>query len=220
MRILGLNVSPNGKRSQTKRLVDAVLAGAAERGAATEYVDLTKLRIEYCIGCRKCFDTGACFHKDDYQALLDKMLASDGLVWGSPNHSFCVRAQMKALIDRMADVIHCQSFAGKYCCAVATGGRDDKVITAYLRTNFLDFGAWVTGTAGAVVTQGPAAVDRAEVTARALGLALVDDIASRRPYFDQQQDIDRNRREFQDKIKANRDAWRHQYAYWEALGWP
>lgn len=219
MKVLGVNVSPNGKKSQTLRLVNAVLEGARSRGAETEYVDLNKLKIEYCIGCRKCFDTGKCVFKDDYDALLDKMLSSDGMVWGSPNYSFCVRAPMKTLIDRMADVIHLQSFAGKYCCAVATGGRDDKVITQYLKTNFMDFGAYVTGTAGAVVTRGPQAVDQAERTALSLGQALVDDIVAGRVHFDQRQEIDRNRLEFQEKIKANKNAWRNQYAYWEAKGW-
>jgi multimeric flavodoxin WrbA len=37
-----------------------------------------------------------CFFEDDYQALLDRMLAADGMVWGSPNYSFAVKAQMKA----------------------------------------------------------------------------------------------------------------------------
>ena len=127
MRILGLNSSPNGKKSQTRRLVQAVLSGAAEKGAQTEYVDLRKLKIEYCIGCRKCFATGKCGFEDDYAPLFEKMLAADGMVWGSPNYSFCVNAPMKALIDRMADVIHCQYFDGKYCAAVCTAGRDHAV---------------------------------------------------------------------------------------------
>ncbi|MEF3695902.1 flavodoxin family protein [Desulfolutivibrio sp.] len=220
MKILGICASPNGKKSQTRRLVQGVLDGAASCGAEVEFVDLCRLKIEFCIGCRKCFDTGSCFFKDDYQGLLDKMLAADGMVWGSPNYSFCVRAQMKALIDRMADVIHLQSFDGKYCCAAATGGRDDTVITRYLSMNFLDFGAYVTGTVGAVVTQGPQAVDAAEQTALALGKALYADIRDKRSFFDQRKDIEKNRHEFQAKIRAAKDVWRNQYAYWEARGWP
>jgi len=90
---------------------------------------------------------------------------------------------MKALIDRMADVIHCQYFDGKYCAAVCTAGRDDKVITQSLTTNFLDLGAYVTGTVGAVVTRGPPAVDAAEALAFTLGVALVADLESQRPDF-------------------------------------
>jgi len=219
MRILGINSSPNGKRSQTRRLVQAVLDGAAEKGALTEYVDLRKLKIEYCIGCRKCFATGKCVFDDDYAALFEKMLAADGMVWGSPNYSFCVNAPMKALIDRMADVIHCQYFDGKYCAAVCTAGRDHAVITRFLANNFNDLGAYVTGTAGALVTDGPEAVAGAEALSLELGRALADDIASRRPYFDQRTAIDANRRAFQDKIRQSREQWPYQYDYWEKKGW-
>ncbi len=220
MRILGLNSSPNGKRSQTRRLVQAVLDGAASKGAATEFIDLRKLKIEYCIGCRKCFATGACIFDDDYAALLEKMLAADGMVWGSPNYSFCVNAPMKALIDRMADVIHCQYLDGKYCAAVCTAGRDHAIITSFLANNFNDLGAYVTGTAGALVTAGPEAVAQAETLSFALGQALVDDIATQRPYFDQRVAIDANRRAFQDKIRQYREQWPAQYTYWEERNWP
>ncbi len=220
MRILGLNSSPNGKKSQTRRLVQAVLDGAAAKGAETEYVDLRKLKIEYCIGCRKCFATGKCIINDDYATLFEKMSAADGMVWGSPNYSFCVNAPMKALVDRMADVIHCQYFEGKYCAAVCTAGRDHAVITRFLANNFNDLGGYVTGTAGALATDGPEAVARAETLSFALGQALADDIGTKRTYFDQRVAIDANRRAFQDKIRQNKEQWPSQYAYWEKRGWP
>jgi len=219
MRILGLNSSPNGKKSQTRRLVQAVLDGAAAKGAETEYIDLRTIRIEYCIGCRKCFATGKCFINDDYAPLLEKMLAADGMVWGSPNYSFCVNAPMKALIDRMADVIHGQYFDGKYCAAVSTAGRDHSLVTRFLANNFTDLGGYVTGTAGALVTDGPEAVARAESLSFTLGQTLVDDIAGKRPYFDQRVAIDANRRAFQAKIRQHRVEWPFQFTYWEKRNW-
>jgi len=219
MKILALNTSPNGPRSSTLKLVNAVLEGAKTAGAEVEVVDLCKLRIDFCIGCRACFRTGECFLKDDYDALLRKMLAADGMVWASPNYSYGVKAQMKALIDRMADVIHCQSFDGKYACAVATGGRDHRVIIDYLRTVLLDFGACVTGGVGAVVTQGPHALEVAQREAFALGRSLAMDISSRRIYPDQRVLIDENRHAFQEKIRQAGPAWKHEVDYWEARGW-
>jgi multimeric flavodoxin WrbA len=219
MKILAINASPNGKKSNTLRLVNAVLEGAKISGAEVELVDLCKLRIEFCIGCRKCHDTNECIFKDDYQQLYEKMLAADGMVWGSPNYSFGVKAQMKSLIDRMAAVIHCQYFDGKYCCAVCTGGREHEVVTDYLHDAMLDFGAYVTGSAGAVVTEGPQALTEAEAQAFELGKALADDIITQRRYFDQRQWIDRNRKSFQAKVRENKDRWRYQYAFWERMNW-
>ena len=119
----------------------------------------------------------------------------------------------------MSDVIHCQYFDGKYCCAVCTAGRDDKVITQYVSTNFLDLGAYVRGTVGAVVTKGPKEVDAAEELAFKLGLALASDIKNKTPYFDQRVTIDNNRRDFQRKVRQYKDDWKHQYQYWEKQKW-
>ena len=50
------------------------------------------------------------------------MMDADGIVLGSPNYINQVTAQLKTVLDRMADSIHCQSFAGKYGCGVCTAG--------------------------------------------------------------------------------------------------
>ena len=51
MKVIGLNASPRGKKSNTLRLTNAMLAGAKEEGAETECIDLYSLKIDYCTGC-------------------------------------------------------------------------------------------------------------------------------------------------------------------------
>ena len=60
MKILAINGSPRGPRSQTLRLVRAVLDGAESAGADVELVDVCKLQIEYCNGCLVCCERGEC----------------------------------------------------------------------------------------------------------------------------------------------------------------
>ena len=122
MKILGINASPRGSKSQTLRLVRAALDGAQKTGAETELVDLCKLDIEYCNACGSCFAKGKCIHDDDFEELYRKILSCDGIVVGSPNYFHSVTAQMKTMIDRMADTVHCQLLTGKYGCSVATAG--------------------------------------------------------------------------------------------------
>ena len=86
MKVLGINASPRGSKSQTLRLVHAVLDGAKSAGAEVELVDICKLNIEYCNACQVCYKKGACNKNDDFQGLYDKMMAADGLVVGSPNY--------------------------------------------------------------------------------------------------------------------------------------
>ena len=109
MKILGINGSPLGSGESIRR-----------RGA--ELADLCELRIEYCNACGTCYKTERCIHEDDFQELYDKILVSGGLVLGSPVYFGSVTAQMKTLIDRMSDSIHCQLLHGKYGCAVSTAG--------------------------------------------------------------------------------------------------
>lgn len=55
MNIIGINASPRGSKSQTLRLVKAVLDVAKDSEAETELVDLCKLDIEYCNACGTCY---------------------------------------------------------------------------------------------------------------------------------------------------------------------
>lgn len=132
MKVLGICASPRGSKSSTLRLVQAALDGAKASGAEVELVDVCELDIKFCNACQVCFKKGECVHKDDFQGLYNKILAADGLVWGSPNYFHTVTAQMKTLIDRMADAIHCQLLTGKYCCNVASGGNNYDQVTTYL----------------------------------------------------------------------------------------
>src|SRR5450759_5238019 len=99
MKILCINASPRSSKSQTLKLVKAVLNGARSKGARTELVDICKLNIEFCNACGICHKKGKCVKKDDFQFLYEKVLTTDGLVMGSPNYFRSVTAQMKTIID-------------------------------------------------------------------------------------------------------------------------
>jgi len=219
MKILGICASPRGSKSQTLRLVQAVLDGARSAGAEVELVDVCLLKIEYCNACQVCYKTGVCIHKDDFQGLYEKILSADGMVWGSPNYFRSVTAQMKTLIDRMSDAIHCQLLTGKYCCSVATGGNNYDQVTTYLDGLLLNFGAFVSGSAGVKMSQGPAALDEAEKKASMLGIALAEDVRIRRDYIEQREMLEENRKYFQALVKRNQKEWEHEYEYWNQLNW-
>lgn len=185
MKIVGVVASPKGERSQTLRLVQAVLGGAETAGADVECVDLCRLKIKYCIACGACYVKGQCFHKDDFGTLYAKMLEADGLVWGSPNYFSSVSAQMKTLIDRMADTIHCQLFTGKYGCAVAVaGGPGYAETTDYINRILIGYGANSVGAVGAAAA--PESITAALAEARTLGQTLVGAVRSKRSYPDQE----------------------------------
>ncbi|NLB00368.1 MAG: flavodoxin family protein [Methanomicrobiales archaeon] len=219
MKILGINGSPRGSRSQTLRLVQGVLDGAKSAGAEVELVDVTKLRIDYCIGCTVCYERGTCTRKDDFAELYQKMLDCDGIVLGSPNYIDSVTAQIKTMLDRMADAIHCQAFIGKYGCAVSTaGGSGADEVVDYLSGVLQTLGANTVGGIDVVLGGDPEAIVPAEGRAYELGKRLVQAIEKKETYPDQERRHAEMLERMRALITANKDRWHHEYDYWREAG--
>lgn len=218
MKILAIHSCPRGEKSRTLQLLRVVIKGARQAGADVDEIDLCKLKINYCVGCGACYATGKCFHKDDFAALYAKILASDGLILASPNYFRSVTAQMKTLIDRMADTIHCQLLTGKYGVSVATaGGPASREVTDYLSGLFMAFGASAVGAVGASPAV-PGAMEAAEKDALPLGKSLVEAIKTTRVYPEQQAIHKQIRQQFKQLVAMNQRIWKHEFEYWQTLG--
>jgi len=99
MKILGLSFSPR-KNGNTMILLDEALKGAKQEGAEVELYSVADKTIKPCDGCRACAKTGICHIKDDMQGLYDKLLESDGIIFGTPVYFYTMTAQAKTVIDR------------------------------------------------------------------------------------------------------------------------
>jgi multimeric flavodoxin WrbA len=104
MKILGVDGSPR-KNGNTERLVKAILAGAAEKGAEVGFHKLAKSNISPCLGCIGCRESGVCVIEDDMQGLYGEIQASDAIVLGSPVYFWQMTAQTKAFTDRLLPFI-------------------------------------------------------------------------------------------------------------------
>ena len=221
MKVLGINASPKGSKSETLKLVKSVLNGAKSKGFKVELVDLCKLQIEYCNACGVCYKKGKCVKKDDFQFLFEKIMAADGLVMGSPNYFRSVTAQLKTMIDRMADAVHCQLLTGKYSVNVATSGGIGQYlqVTDYLNEIMLNFGSFITGSAGVSIRSGSRALEIVERKAFRLGCTLAEDIRAGKIYTKQRKRHEENKKYFQSLVKMFKDAWIHEYKYWDKKNW-
>lgn len=107
----------------------------AHGGVQCEIVSLADYRIEACRGCKNCFRKGEefCPLKDDRDALIAKMTASDGVVFATPNYSYQVSSIMKAFLDRLGFVFHRPRFFGRtFTSIVAQGIYGGSKIVQYL----------------------------------------------------------------------------------------
>jgi multimeric flavodoxin WrbA len=219
MKIIGLSSSPRGEKSLTARLVKAVLEGAGKAGAEIEFVDLCALHLEFCQACGNCYSTGTCVHNDDFKSLYAKLIASDGLVLGSPDYLSSISAQMKVLLDRMSDAIHCQALSGKYGCAVASsGGPNHAEVTTYINQLLITFGANVAGAVGAAASI-PGQMEKAVIEARELGRTLVAAIREKRVHPEQEAAHAQIRARFKSLVTMNKALWPHEYEHWQKQGW-
>jgi multimeric flavodoxin WrbA len=219
MKILGINGSPKKEKSQTRRLVMGVLEGARQSGAEVTFVDICALDIKYCTGCGTCYAKGECISDDDFAAILEKMLDADGIVWGSPNYINSVTAQIKTMFDRMADSIHCQSFAGKYGCSVSTaGGSMAEEVADYMNSTLTNLGATSVGKVAILVGADPNAIVSGEKQAKELGRKLSEAIKTKWVDPVQEKQHAERREYFKRLVMYNKDLWKHEYDYWKGLG--
>ena len=105
MKILVLNGSPKGKKSNTYRITDAFLNGMKaelSETAVIETVEVASSRIEPCKGCFGCWTAtpGKCVIRDDMDELLPKIVEADLIVWSFPLYYYGMPSPIKALLDR------------------------------------------------------------------------------------------------------------------------
>lgn len=86
--------------------VEAVLAGAREKGAETSTIYLTDKHIEFCTNCRTCTQDpgevrGKCAQHDDLEALLEEIESADAVVLGSPVNDYNVTAIFRRFMERL-----------------------------------------------------------------------------------------------------------------------
>jgi multimeric flavodoxin WrbA len=220
MKILAIHGSARTIRSNTRRLAELVLEGAAETGAETEMIDLADHHITPCTACEGCSFTGTCVFDDDVPALVARMQEADAVIFGSPVYIDNISGQMKVFFDRLADAIHYQVLAGKFGCSVATtdeSGGDD--VIAYLN-HVLNYLGILSVGGVSVATAGRAeAVEEAGPAARALGRKLADAVTN--GFCDPAQEaiLSDNRGYFRAIVSENRDFRPNEYDRWVRMGW-
>jgi multimeric flavodoxin WrbA len=102
MKVVAINGSAQ-KDGNTSVLINYVLRELEKEGIETEMIQLSGKKIRGCMVCLKCFQNQnqrCSVTNDVLNECLEKMLAADGIILGSPVYFSNVSTEMKALIDR------------------------------------------------------------------------------------------------------------------------
>ena len=217
MKIIAINGSPRGMGGTTGRLLEEVLAGAAESGAEVEIVSLSETPIKPCVACDACHKIGICPVKDDYELVKDKLLAADGFVLASPNYIFSVTAQMKCFVDRCNGLAHRTALEGKYAAVVETsGGGGDEEVLKYMERIVNSYGAQSVGSIGSAGA-GPRMFPDQEALfekARSLGKELCACVREKRAFPAQDEGRLAFRARMQYLVSMMGEYWPYEREFW------
>ena len=113
----------------------------------TEIVNLFEFDIKDCTGCDdSCVNQGSCGINDDMQMIMQKIMDSNGVVFGSPVYTGSVTSKFKAFADRTKAWYHKPEPAGKAVLFVVTTGITGiKETLRFLKQFAIGFGARLGG---------------------------------------------------------------------------
>ena len=87
--------------SNSEALAEECWRGARDAGNEAVFLSLKGKRLEYCIGCLSCQQTGMCVLADDAAGFAEKVKNADVLVFATPIYYYEMSGQMKTLLDRL-----------------------------------------------------------------------------------------------------------------------
>ncbi len=102
MKVVAFNGSPR-KGGNTEHLLRHVLSTLKAEGIRTELVQIGGKKVHGCMACGKCFESRdqKCVIDNDFvNGCIQKMVAAEGILIGSPTYFADVSTETKALIDR------------------------------------------------------------------------------------------------------------------------
>ncbi len=99
VKIIAIYGSPR-RDGNTAALLKQAVAGAQLEGAHVEEVFLRDYKISPCLEIYGCLKSGECAIQDDFQGILAKLDACDGIMLASPIFFYTVSAHTKIFMDR------------------------------------------------------------------------------------------------------------------------
>ena len=217
MKIIAINGSPRGMGGTTGRLLEEVLAGAAESGAEVEIVSLSETPIKPCVACDACHRIGICPVDDDYELVKEKLLAADAIVLATPNYMSSVTGQMKCFVDRCNGLAHRTALEGKYAAVVETSGSGgDEEVLKYLERVVNSLGAQSVGSIGSAGA-GPRMFPDQEALfekARSLGKEICACVLEKRAFPAQDEGRLAFRARMQHLVSIMGEYWPYEREFW------
>jgi multimeric flavodoxin WrbA len=134
----------SARKKNTYKAVEQLINNLKGLGdVEAEIVVLGNCNLRICRGCQVCVNKGEAFCplKDDRDMLFAKIMASDGVIFATPNYTWNLSGMMKVFLDRFGFAVHRPRFFGKAFTSIVTQamGRGGKIV------EYLDYTAFTLG---------------------------------------------------------------------------
>lgn len=152
LNILVLVGSPRNEESWTYKSIRIIEEKMrAIQPVSFEYIFVQKLNVPFCDGCLNCVTVGehACPDFATIGPVAEKMDKADGLILGSPIHTFNITGLMKNFVEYFMYKRNRPSFFGKKAVVTATAsGGGHTVVLDFLEQTANAWGCDVVGRMG------------------------------------------------------------------------
>ena len=222
LNILVLVGSPRNEESWTYKSIRILEEKMqAIQPVSFEYIFVQKLKIPFCDGCLKCVTVGehACPDYAIIGPVAEKMDKTDGLILGSPIHTFNITGLMKNFVEYFMYKRNRPSFFGKKAVVTATAsGGGYTVVLDFLEQTANAWGCDVVSRMGISSSQmtKPPYLERVNAVAEDVAATFIREINKGElgsPEFRHLM----NFRAMQNMTKNRKDSVNQRY--WEERGW-
>jgi multimeric flavodoxin WrbA len=172
------------KEGNTAKLLRLDLDHVKDAGIKAQYITLADKVIKPCIGCENCKEERSCIIKnDDWHKIIEKVLACEVLILGSPTYYYDVNGQTKNFIDRTYSLYHDRRLAGRRAVGVAVnadkgGKRALQTMEGFFSSHEFSYLGHVTGKgylAGEVLGDAAAVKAAGQIGRKIVGLLRPED---------------------------------------------
>ena len=113
------------KNANSEQLAVSFADGAKAAGHEVELISLRDKEIRFCIGCFACQKTQRCIMHDDADAIREKMLHADVLIFATPIYYYELSGALKRMLDR-ANPLFSSDYRFREVYALATAAEDEE----------------------------------------------------------------------------------------------
>jgi multimeric flavodoxin WrbA len=102
-KVILLNASPR-VNSNTKIVLEECAREIEKEGVETEIISLKGMKVQSCIACLKCVETGNCVLPDGLDEIIEKIRNADGFIPAAPVYFGTARGDIMAALQRIGKV--------------------------------------------------------------------------------------------------------------------